>query len=82
MAVTRPGDTVALETPTFFGLIRSVQSLGLNILEIPGNPQTGIDLDYLEKALATSRIKACLFVPNFSNPLGACMLVHPRQVHR
>lgn len=82
MAVTRPGDTVALETPTFFGLIRSVQSLGLNVLEIPGSPHTGVDLDYLENAIVQSRtgettgaprIKACLFVPNFSNPLGACM---------
>ena len=72
-AVTRPGDTVALETPTFFGLIRGVQSLGLNILEVPGNPDTGIDLDFLERALAKTKVKACLFVPNFSNPLGACM---------
>lgn len=78
MAVTQPGDTVVLETPTFYGLIRSVRNLGLNVLEIPGNPQTGIDIDYLEKALAKakegeSRISAGIFIPNFSNPLGACM---------
>lgn len=72
-AVTQPGDTVAVETPTYFGLLRSLQSLGLHILEIPGNPHTGIDLDYLENALDTTEVKACLFVTNFSNPLGACM---------
>jgi DNA-binding transcriptional MocR family regulator len=32
-----------------------------------------VDLDYLERALETTEVKACLFVPNFSNPLGACM---------
>jgi DNA-binding transcriptional MocR family regulator len=72
-AVTQPGDTVAVETPTFFGLLRTVQNLGLKILEVPGEPETGIDLDWLEAALERTTVKACLFVTNFSNPLGACI---------
>ena len=72
-AVTQPGDTVAVETPTFFGLLRAVQNLGLRVLEVPVDPETGVDIDWLERAMERTTIKACLFVTNFSNPLGACM---------
>ncbi|MES2107321.1 MAG: PLP-dependent aminotransferase family protein [Bacteroidota bacterium] len=72
-AVTNPGDTVAIESPAYFGIFTTVQSLGLNILEIPTDPVDGIDLDFLASALQQHQIKACLFVPSFSNPLGYCM---------
>jgi DNA-binding transcriptional MocR family regulator len=32
-----------------------------------------VDLDELEKIFRQNRIKACLLVPNFHNPLGALM---------
>ena len=72
-ATTRPGDTVAIEAPTFFGIFSVLQSLGLKALEIPAHPETGASLDYLEKALGRHAVGACLFVPNFNNPTGACM---------
>jgi DNA-binding transcriptional MocR family regulator len=72
-AVTKPGDTVAIESPTFYGIFRVMQSLGLNVVEVPTDPITGIDLNYLEKAIPKLNIKACLFVPNFNNPVGSCM---------
>src|SRR6185312_16388208 len=72
-AVTGPGDTVAIESPAYFGIFTTVQSLGLKILEIPTGPVEGIDLDFLADALQGNQIKACLFVPSFSNPLGYCM---------
>jgi DNA-binding transcriptional MocR family regulator len=72
-AVTNPGDTVAIESPTYFGIFTTVQSLGLKIIEIPTDPTDGLDLDYLENAIIKRKIKACLFVPTFSNPLGYCM---------
>ena len=72
-AVTRPGDTVAIETPTFFGIFQVMESLGLNVVEIPTDTITGIDLNYLETAIKKSNIKACVFVPSFNNPLGCCM---------
>ena len=37
------------------------------------DPETGPDLDMLEKILKQFPVKACLFVPNFSNPIGSCM---------
>ncbi|MBS1636003.1 MAG: PLP-dependent aminotransferase family protein [Bacteroidetes bacterium] len=71
-AVTEPGDTVAIECPTYFGIFNVMQSLGLKVLEIP-TVDTGVDLDYLQKAIDRVKIKACLFVTNFNNPLGSCM---------
>jgi DNA-binding transcriptional MocR family regulator len=71
-AVTRPGDTVAVETPTYYGLLQVIENLGLKALEIATDPQTGVDLDELEKALQQP-VAACLFVPSFNNPLGSCM---------
>jgi DNA-binding transcriptional MocR family regulator len=72
-AVTKHGDTVAIETPTFFGIYQVMQSLGLHVIEIPTDAVTGIDLNYLEEAIKKSNIRACVFVPSFNNPLGCCM---------
>jgi DNA-binding transcriptional MocR family regulator len=72
-AITKPGDAVAIESPTYFAIFQVMESHGLKVVEIPSNPQTGIDLDYLEQAIPRFDIKACLFVPNFNNPLGSCM---------
>ena len=41
-AVTKPGDTVAVESPCFFGLLQALESLGLRALEIPTSPTTGL----------------------------------------
>jgi DNA-binding transcriptional MocR family regulator len=72
-AVTRPGDTVAVESPTYFGLLQVIESLGLRAIEIPLHPRTGMDLDLLDEVLRRHRVRACLAIPNFSNPLGSLM---------
>lgn len=72
-AVARPGDTIAIESPTFFGILQMIESLGMRACEIPTYPRTGICLDELKARLHSCRIKACLFTLNFSNPLGSCM---------
>ncbi|MFI5136602.1 MAG: PLP-dependent aminotransferase family protein [Sphingobacteriales bacterium] len=72
-AVTKPGDVVAIESPAYFGIFTTVQSLGLEILEIPSDPVDGLDLDFLERAINKKEINACLFIPTFSNPMGYCL---------
>lgn len=72
-AVTRAGDAVAIESPTYFAIFQLMQSYGLKVVEIPTDPVQGIDIDYLEQAIARFDIKACLMVNNFNNPLGSCM---------
>ena len=72
-SVTRPGDVVAIESPTYYGLLQALDSLGLKALEIPTHPRDGVSLDALKLALEQWPLKACVLVPNFSNPLGAAM---------
>lgn len=72
-AITKPGDAVAIESPTYFGIFQVMQSLGLKVVEISTDPTVGINLDELEAAIKRFDIKACLFVCNFNNPIGSCM---------
>jgi DNA-binding transcriptional MocR family regulator len=71
-SVAQPGDTIALESPTYFHLLQVIESLGMRVLEIPSHPRTGISLEALD--LATEKrgaVRACVLLPNFPNPLGS-----------
>jgi DNA-binding transcriptional MocR family regulator len=72
-AVASPGDIIAVESPTYYGFLQIIESLGMKALEIPTNPRTGICLDALDAALKKHPVKACLVIPNFHNPLGSKM---------
>ena len=73
-AVTRPGDTVAVESPTYYGLLQVLESLGLRALEIPTSPSTGLSVEALELALREQPdVKAVAVVPNLQNPLSSTM---------
>ena len=72
-AVTRPGDVVAIESPTFYGLLQALEALQLEALEIPTDPVEGLSLEALQLALERWPVKACVATPSFSNPLGYCM---------
>src|SRR3954464_3793876 len=72
-AVTKPGDTVAIETPAYFGFLEIIQSLNLRALEIPTSSREGICLDELRDAIKQNDEKAVLVMPNFHNPLGSLM---------
>ncbi len=71
--VTRPGDVVAVESPTYFSVLKLMQQLGLMAVEVPTDPETGMDLDALEQIMEASDVKAVITVPNFQNPLGFTM---------
>lgn len=71
MAVTKRGDTIAIESPVYFGIIQIAQNMGLNIIELPTHPTTGVDLEALKKVI--HKVDVCCFMSNFSNPLGSLM---------
>ncbi|UCF82760.1 MAG: PLP-dependent aminotransferase family protein [Desulfobacteraceae bacterium] len=72
-AVAKPGDTIIVESPTFFCFLQLIEDLNMLALEIPTDPVNGIDIKALEQALDKNDVKACIFIPNFHNPLGYVM---------
>ena len=72
-AVTRPGDTVLIESPTFYAALQSIERSGLRAVEVPSHPATGVDLDALEQAITRHRPQAIWLMTNFQNPQGSLM---------
>ena len=72
-AVTQPGDIVAVESPSFPGILQALEVVGLRVIEIPTHPSEGLSLEGLQLALEQWPLKACVVVPNHSNPMGAQM---------
>ena len=72
-AVCSPGDLVAIESPTYFGIILALEALHLRALEIPSHPRTGMSLAALKFALDNHPVKAVMAIPNFGNPTGSLM---------
>jgi DNA-binding transcriptional MocR family regulator len=73
LAVATRGDTVAVESPAYYGTLLAIEALGLKVMEVPCQPETGMDVDELSRRLLERRVAAVLAVPSFSNPLGSCM---------
>lgn len=78
-AVTRPGDCVGLETPTYFYLFPLLASLGLSIIEIPTDPEHGMSLDALELLLQEQRLQAIIAMPTVQNPMGFSMKLEDKK---
>jgi len=72
-AVTKPGDAVAVERPSFYACLQAIESLGLKAVEVRTDPREGVDLGALEQAIDSHRVRACWFMTTFQNPLGATM---------
>lgn len=71
-AVARPGDVIAVESPTYFVLLQMLRALEMRVHLIPCDPVTGIDLDALKAAFDRGvPIKAVVTVANCNNPLGS-----------
>jgi DNA-binding transcriptional MocR family regulator len=71
--VTRPGDTIAIESPTFYGCLQAAQRLGLHVVEIPMHPTDGLDIEALKTAIAKFPIRACWFMTTLQHPTGATL---------
>jgi len=72
-AVTRPGDIVVVESPTFYAALQALERLSLKVVEVATSPRHGIDLEALAGVLQRHEVKACWLMPNFQNPLGSRM---------
>lgn len=72
-AICQPGDIVAVDSPSFHGVMQALKGFGLKALELPTDPLTGISLEALEMALEQWPIKAIQLTPSCNNPLGYIM---------
>ncbi|MFT6407173.1 MAG: DNA-binding transcriptional MocR family regulator [Arenicella sp.] len=77
-AYLNPGDTVAMEAPSYLG---ALQVFGLAQAKIHAIEQTkdGPDLNQLETAFASGSIKMFYGVPDFHNPTGVCWSLETRK---
>jgi DNA-binding transcriptional MocR family regulator len=69
-AVAKPGDTVAVESPTYYAMLHAIERLGMRAIEVPTHPADGIDIDALAEIIGRQPVAACMVMPNFQNPLG------------
>lgn len=72
-AVTQPGDSVIIESPSFYAALQAIERMGLRAIEVPSHPEHGIDLVALERAIIQHHPKACWLMTNFQNPTGSLM---------
>jgi DNA-binding transcriptional MocR family regulator len=80
--VARPGDTIAVESPTYFGFLQIAENLGVKLLEVPSHPREGVSIEALQELLAGRAgrsVRACMVIPNFSNPSGSAMPLARKQ---
>lgn len=78
-AVSRPGDIVVVESPTFYATLQALERLNLRVVEVSTDPQEGVDLADLGRLLDQHKVAACWFMPNLQNPLGSLMPVARKQ---
>lgn len=75
--LTRPGDRVAIESPTYAAALSLFRLHGVEPIDIPMDSD-GLDLDALAAALDRGRVALLYTIPNFHNPTG----LSTSQAHR
>jgi DNA-binding transcriptional MocR family regulator len=78
-AVAKPGDVIAVESPTYHGLLELIDSLDMLAIEVETCPEEGVMIDALRKTLDAHPVTACIFSTTLSNPLGVRMPEDVRQ---
>lgn len=78
-AVAKAGDVIAVETPTYHGLLELIDSLGMLAIEIETCPEEGVTLRELRRTLEKHDVTACMFATTLGNPLGVTMPEHDRR---
>lgn len=67
----KPGDTVMVESPTYFGLLQVIEHLSLKVVEVPNVPGHGIDVEAVRAIARTTKLAAAVLMPSFNNPSGS-----------
>jgi len=68
-SVVAPGDVVVCESPTFIGILSSLQFSGARVIGVPVDEE-GMDVDALERVLARHEVKLVAVQSGCQNPTG------------
>jgi DNA-binding transcriptional MocR family regulator len=72
-AVASEGDVIAVESPTYHGVLELIDSLGMLAIEVETCPEEGVTIDELDRTLGEYSVTACVFSTTLGNPLGVTM---------
>ncbi len=73
-----PGDSVAVEEPTYANVLATIAAQGLTPVPVPMRSD-GLDLGVLGRVLARPEVKLLYTIPTFHNPMGVTTsLAHRR----
>lgn len=75
----REGQKVAIESPTYTGILNLLIAKGIDFVPIPVD-DAGIDTEYLATVMARDEIRAVITVPTYHNPTGIS-LANERREH-
>lgn len=77
-AVTDPGDTVLVESPTFLGTLQAMAIRGLKTVAIPTD-ENGVIPEAAEELIKKHSPKMMYIIPTFQNPTGVTLNLERRK---
>jgi 2-aminoadipate transaminase len=77
-SLTRPGDVVLVESPTFFFAINLLQMSHVKLVGVPMRAD-GVDLDRLQVVIERHSPRLMYTIPSYQNPTGVCATAENRQ---
>ena len=77
-ALTNPGDTILVESPTFLGNMQTLRIYQQKLVPVESD-ENGILLDKLEAAVIAHKPKMLYIIPTFQNPTGRTLAAQRRQ---
>jgi DNA-binding transcriptional MocR family regulator len=76
-ALTTPGDTLLVESPTYLGALAAARAAALRVVPVPADAD-GVRPDQLTAAFARTGARLFYCQPLYANPHGATLAVHRR----
>ncbi|TWJ22908.1 DNA-binding transcriptional MocR family regulator [Micromonospora endolithica] len=76
-ALTTPGDTLLVESPTYLGALATARAAGLRVVPVPADAD-GVRPDHLAAAFARTGARLFYCQPLHANPHGATLAGHRR----
>lgn len=70
--LTRPGDVIIVEDPTYASALDFFRTYGLKVVGIPVDSR-GMIVEQLEEVIRAHHPRMIYTIPNFQNPTGVCM---------